>query len=374
MTPIRPPSLFTPVRIGGCALANRIVMAPMTRSRAGAGNVPSPLAAAYYAQRASAGLIITEATQVAPEGGYPDTPGIYNKAQAAGWRPATAAVHSMGGRIFLQLWHAGRVSHPFMHPEGAVPVGPSAIAPEGQLFTAKGMQRFATPRPLETREVPRIVEQFARGARLALEAGFDGVDLHAANGYLIDQFLRDGSNVRTDAYGGSAVNRARFLLEVVSAVGAVWGPARVGVRLSPLDPHNSMHDSNPLETFGYVADALAKTGVGYLHVVEPAPGHPMATSAGHRLLQILRAAFPGPLIVDGGRDRLSAEAALAAANADLVALATPFIANPDLVERLTRGLPLASPDRSTYYAGGERGYIDYPPYEARSASSLAAQA
>jgi N-ethylmaleimide reductase len=346
----------------------------MTRSRAGPGNVPSSLTVAYYAQRATAGLIITEATQVAPEGGYLGTPGTYNEAQAAAWCAVTEAVHAKGGRIFLQLWHAGRVSHYFMNSAGAVPVAPSPIAPDGQLFTARGMQRFATPRPLETREIPELVEQFVRAARYAMQAGFDGVDLHAANGYLIDQFLRDGSNVRSDRYGGSIVNRARFLLEVVGAVSAIWGPARVGVRLSPLDAHNSMHDSNPMETFGYVAGALSRLGVSYLHVVEPGLGHPKATSQGHQLLLDLRAAFPGLLIVDGGRDRLSAESALAAASADLVALATPFIANPDLVDRFARRLPLASPDPSTYYAGGERGYIDYPPFEARPTSRFAAKA
>jgi N-ethylmaleimide reductase len=349
-------------------------MAPMTRSRAEPGNIPGSLTVTYYAQRVSAGLIISEATQVAPEGGYPNTPGIYNAAQAVGWRAVTDAVHARGGRLFLQLWHAGRVSHPCLLPGDDAPVAPSAIAPAGQLFTAETMQRFTTPRPLETHEIGQIVEQFARGARLALQAGFDGVDLHAANGYLIDQFLRDGSNLRTDMYGGSIVNRARLLLEIVDAVSSVWGPARVGVRLSPLDAHNSMRDSNPMRTFGYVAEALGDRGISYLHVVEPGPGHPKATSAGHRLLQMLRVAFPGPLVVDGGRDRLSAEAALAAANADLVAMATPFIANPDLVERLAWGLPLALPDPATYYTGGAQGYIDYPPFTAQPASPLAAQA
>jgi N-ethylmaleimide reductase len=355
--------LFSPLRLGGVVLPNRIVMAPMTRSRASAEGVPGPLAATYYAQRASAGLIITEAAHVTPEGvGYPNTPGIHTDRQVAGWRNVTRAVHREGGRIFLQLWHVGRVSHPCMQPSSLAPVAPSAVAAEGQLFTAEGMQQFLTPRALEIGEIPRVVEQFARAARMARDAGFDGVDIHAANGYLIDQFLRDGSNHRTDGYGGSIANRARFLVQVTEAVIRVWGADCVGVRLSPLSPYNSMRDSNPMRTFTYVADALRHLGVGYLHVAEPGPGHPMATPAGCRLLAALRAAFPGCFVVDGGRDRGSAEAAVTAADADLVALATPFISNPDLVERLARGIPLTVADPKTFYEGGERGYTDYPTH------------
>ncbi|MEO7986683.1 MAG: alkene reductase [Gemmatimonadales bacterium] len=353
--------LFSPVRLGRLVLPNRIVMAPMTRSRASAGGVPGPLAATYYAQRASAGLIISEAAHVAPEGiGYPNTPGIHSDRQLAGWRGITRAVHAEGGRIFLQLWHVGRISHPCMQPGGALPVAPSSVAPDGQLFTAAGMQRFVTPRALEIDEIPVVVDQFARAARMARDAEFDGVDIHAANGYLLDQFLRDGSNLRTDGYGGSIANRARFLLEVTEAVSGVWGADRVGVRLSPLSQYNSMRDSNPTSTFSYVAGALRHLGIGYLHVAEPGPGHPMATSAGCRLLAGLRAAFPECFVVDGGRDRQSAEAAVTAADADLVALATPFISNPDLVERLAHGISLVPADPKTFYAGGERGYTDYP--------------
>jgi N-ethylmaleimide reductase len=368
----RAESLFSPVRLGGYLLPNRVVMAPMTRSRAGPGNVPNPLAATYYAQRATAGLIITEAAQVVPEGAScPGTPGIHESSQVTAWQAVTQAVHGEAGRIFLQLFHAGRVSHPCTQPGGALPVAPSALAPLGQLFTARGMQRFETPRALPAGEIRELVEQFARGSRLALDAGFDGVELHAANGYLIDQFLRDGSNRREDAYGGSVANRARFLLEVVEAVSAVCGAQGVGVRLSPLNPYNTMHDSDPRATSSYVTTALAQLRIGYLHMVEPGPGHPMASAAGCELLGTVRALFPGHLIVDGGRDRASAEAALAAANADLVALATPFIANPDLVLRFAEDLPLAPPDPATFYGGGERGYTDYPRFRARPAAPVA---
>ena len=342
-------------------------MAPMTRSRAGDDGVPSPLAATYYAQRASAGLIISEAAHVAPEGvGYPRTPGIHSDGQMAGWRNVARAVHGEGGRIFLQLWHVGRVSHPSMQPGRGLPLAPSAIAPEGQLFTSTGMQRFITPRQLGIDEIQRIVDQFAQAAQLAKDAGFDGIDLHAANGYLIDQFLRDGSNRRVDRYGGSVFNRARFLLEVVEAVAARWGADRVGVRVSPLSPYNSMFDSDPLATFSYVASTLSDLGIGYIHIAEPGPGHPHATAGGRRLVTGLRGAFPGTLIVDGGRDRTSAEAALSGVDADLVALATPFIANPDLVDRLARGIPLTAADPKTFYEGGEHGYTDYPTYASLS--------
>lgn len=353
--------LFTGVRLGRHVLPNRIVMAPMTRSRAGAGSVPSALAATYYAQRASAGLIITEAAHVAPEAvGYPGTPGIHNQLQMSGWRNVTRAVHAEGGRIFVQLWHVGRVSHPCMQPDGAQPVAPSAIAAEGELFTGQGLRQFVRPRALEVAEIPRIVDQFAHAAQLAHDAGFDGVDIHAANGYLIDQFLRDGSNHRSDGYGGSVQNRARFLLDVAAAVISIWGNESVGVRLSPLNPYNAMHDSDPPATFGHVTAALDRLGVGYLHLAEPGPGHPMASAAGLQLLRTLRALFRGCLVVDGGRDGVSAGEALDAAGADLVAFATPFISNPDLVERLAQGLPLASADPSTFYEGGPQGYTDYP--------------
>jgi N-ethylmaleimide reductase len=360
----RAESLFSPTRLGGYLLPNRIVMAPMTRSRAGGGNVPHPLAAIYYAQRATAGLIITEAAQIAPEGAScPGTPGIHEPSHVIAWKAVTKAVHAEGGRIFLQLFHAGRVSHPCTQPGGALPVAPSALAPLGQVFTARGMQRFETPRALTVSEIRGLVEQFARGSQLALDAGFDGVEIHAANGYLIDQFLRDGSNRRTDIYGSTIANRARFLLEIVEAVMSVWDSERVGVRLSPLNPYNSMHDSTPVETSSFITTALARMEIGYLHLAEPCPGHPMASAASTELLRRIRTLFRRPLIVDGGRDRTSAETALCAVRSDLVALATPFIANPDLVDRFFRNLPLAVPDRETFYGGGERGYTDYVPFQ-----------
>ena len=351
--------LLTPFQLGPFALRNRLVMAPMTRSRAIEGNVPAPSAVTYYRQRASAGLIVTEATQVAPEGvGYPNTPGIHTGAQVEGWRRVTEAVHEEGGTIFLQLWHVGRISHPSMQPGGIQPVAPSAIAAAGQLYTATGMQDFPTPRALETAEIPGVVRQFAEGARLAQEAGFDGVEIHGANGYLIDQFLRDGTNRRTDAYGGPVENRARFLLEVTEAVAGVWGADRVGVRLSPTGPFNDMRDSDPETTFGHAAEALGQYGLSYLHAVLPG-SHDPATRE-HAIARDLRERFRGPFILNGGFTQATGEAVLAANLADLVAYGVLYLANPDLPERFAEGAPLNSPDQQTFYGGGERGYIDYP--------------
>ena len=351
------PDLFTPIQLGALALPNRVVMAPMTRNRAGAGNLPGALAAEYYRQRASAGLIVTEATQVSPQGvGYPGTPGIHSDDQVTGWRRVTDAVHAAGGRIFLQLWHVGRISHPSLQPDGVLPVAPSAIAAKGDAFTASGPQPFVTPRALETAEIPGIVAQFENGARHALEAGFDGIEIHGANGYLVDQFLRDGTNRRTDRYGGSLENRARFLLEVAEAVAGVWGANRVGVRISPRSDFNDMHDSDPASTFGYAAQALAPLGLAYLHVVEPVgDAAPLAPA--------LKAAFGGPLMVNGAYTRPLAEAALARGEADLVSFGASFLANPDLPLRLARNAPLNAPDPTTFYGGDARGYTDYPALE-----------
>jgi N-ethylmaleimide reductase len=349
------PDLFTPIELGALVLPNRVVMAPMTRNRAGAGNVPGALAAKYYRQRASAGLIVTEATQVSPQGvGYPGTPGIHDDLQVAGWRRVTDAVHAAGGRIFLQLWHVGRISHPSLQPGGALPVAPSAIAARGEAFTASGPQPFVIPRALETAEIPGIVAQFEHGARHALAAGFDGVEIHGANGYLIDQFLRDGTNCRTDHYGGSLENRARFLLEVTEAVAGVWDAERVGVRLSPQSGFNDMRESDPAATFGYAAQTLAPLGLAYLHVVEPV-GADAAP-----LIADLKAAFGGPLMVNGGYTRPLAEAALARGEADLVSFGASFLANPDLPLRLAHNAPLNAPDPATFYGGDQRGYTDYP--------------
>jgi N-ethylmaleimide reductase len=346
--------VFLPYDVGGLALANRIVMAPMTRSRAVEGNVPNPIAATYYQQRASAGLIVTEATQVSPQGvGYIRTPGIHSAEQVAGWRKITDAVHGAGGRIFLQLWHVGRISHPDFHG-GALPVAPSAIAAQGTVFTAKGPQPMVAPRALETSEFPGIVAQFRAGAENAKKAGFDGVELHGANGYLLDQFTRDGTNQRTDAYGGSIENRARLPLKVVDAVVGVWGPARVGYRVSPNGAFNSMSDSDPVRTFSYLTDELNRRGIGYLHVVDP------VTDGNKRISPVLRRIFDATYIVNGGFDLAAANAAIARGEADLVAFGVPFIANPDLPERFKLGAPLNAGEQATFYAGEAKGYTDYP--------------
>lgn len=361
--------LLSPVKLGRYELPNRIVMAPLTRNRAGAGNVPTPLNAEYYAQRASAGLIITEASQVSPQGmGNPQTPGIYSKEQVEGWRLVTDAVHERGGRIFIQLWHVGRISHPSLQPDGTLPVAPSAIAPEGNAATYEGEQPFVTPRALETEEIPGIIEQYRQGAENALAAGFDGVEIHSANGYLLDQFLHNGSNQRTDQYGGSLENRARLLMEVTEAVTSVWGAARVGVRLSPSSTFNSMYDSNPEALFSYVANALDRFGLAYLHIVEPrVDGNVTLGRASGFPASYFRPIFHGTIITAGGYDRDSGNAVLAAGDADLVAYGRLFIANPDLPKRFALNAPLNTPDRSTFYGGNERGYTDYPAFELQTA-------
>ncbi|WP_456237072.1 alkene reductase [Belnapia mucosa] len=353
------PSLFDPVRLGALSLPNRIVMAPLTRSRAGHAGVQGPLNATYYAQRAGAGLIIAEATQISRQGqGYAFTPGIHDENQVAGWHTVTEAVHRARGRIVLQLWHVGRISHPSLQPEGALPVGPSAIKPEGQAFTETGFQPFVIPRALETAEIAGIVEDYRQAAHRAQQAGFDGVEIHGANGYLIDQFLRDGTNQRTDAYGGSIENRIRFLLEVTRAVTEVWGGDRVGLRLSPVSPANDMRDSNPQALFDHAVAGLAPFGLAYLHVVEGATGG--SRDAQGFDFAALRRSFRGPYLANNGYDQALAEAAIREGRADAVAFGRPFIANPDLVERFRTGAPLAEPDKTTFYGGDARGYTDYP--------------
>jgi N-ethylmaleimide reductase len=352
--------LFTPYRLDDLELKNRMVLSPMTRSRALDGNVPNPLAATYYAQRASAGLIITEATQVSRQGvGYIRTPGMHSPAQVAGWRKVTDAVHKAGGRIFAQLWHVGRVSHPDFHG-GALPVAPSALPVEGEAFTHNGKVKIVTPRALETHELPGIVAQFRAAAGNAKAAGFDGIELHGANGYLLDQFLRDGANRRTDAYGGSVANRAKFPLEVTDAVISVWGPERVGYKLSPHFAGYSMSDSNPVETFSHLVKELGRRKVGYIHIGEAIAG-PMAAPAGTvRVTPILRSIFGGAVMVNGGYDARSANAAIARGEADLVAFGVPFLANPDLPARYRINGQLNAADPATFYAGEDKGYIDYP--------------
>jgi N-ethylmaleimide reductase len=353
--------IFSPFELGPLQLPNRVVMAPMTRNRAGRGNVPGPLNTTYYAQRAGAGLIISEATQISPQGvGYPGTPGIHSPEQVAGWKGVADAVHAAGGRMFLQLWHVGRISHPSLQPDGALPVAPSAIAPEGQAMTIEGMKPFVTPHALETEEIAGIVEDYRRAARNARDAGFNGVELHGANGYLIDQFLRDRSNRRTDRYGGTALNRARFLIEVVEAIVGEWGAERVGVRLSPTNPFNDMADSNPATTFATAVAELNRFGLAYLHVVELAASDPVADGELPDI-RFFRKLWRGALMGNKGYDLARANAVIQAGWADLVSFAVLFLANPDLPVRFRRGGPFNSPDRKTFYGGSAAGYTDYPP-------------
>ncbi len=350
--------LFTPGRLGPYTLPHRVLMAPMTRNRARRDGVPSPSAVIYYAQRASAGMIVTETTTVSEQAvGYPRLPGIHTADQVAGWRPVVEAVHRFGCRLFLQLFHAGRVSHPSLQPGNVVPVAPSPIAPVGQTPTYQGTAPFVTPRSLALEELPTIVEQFRVAAHNALLAGFDGVEIHGANGYLLDQFLRDGSNQRTDAYGGSVANRMRLLLEVTEGVADVWGADRVGLRISPLNAFNTMFDSSPGQTFGQLVTELDRFNLAYLHVVE----EDGAPQSGPRFdIGSLRRLWNGPYIVNGNYDDSRATRAVAEGRADFVSFGKLFLANPDLPLRFARRAPLNVPDRGSFYGGDDRGYIDYP--------------
>lgn len=359
--------LFEPYRLGPLELSNRIVMAPLTRSRAGAGDVPGPMNAEYYAQRASAGLIISEATNISQQGkGYAFTPGIYTDAQVAGWKLVNDAVHAKGGKIFCQLWHVGRISHPSLQPDGQLPVAPSAIRPEGKAFTEHGFEPHPTPRALELDELPGIVAQYRHAAECAKRAGFDGVEIHAANGYLLDQFMRDKTNHRTDAYGGSIENRVRLVLEVTQAVVDVWGADRVGIRLSPISPANDCGDSHPEPVFTYAVEQLNRFGLVYLHVVEGATGGPREVEGGFDL-QKLHRLFDGAFMANNGYDLKLALDVRKDNLADLIAFGKPFIANPDLVERLKQGGPYNELDRHTLYGGDAHGYIDYPALDEAAA-------
>ncbi|GBQ48860.1 NADH:flavin oxidoreductase [Acidomonas methanolica] len=358
--------LFTPFRAGALVLDHRVVMAPLTRMRSETGDRAGVLMREYYTQRTSqGGLIISEATPVAREGyGYAGAPGIYDDAQIDGWRTVTDAVHAGGGKIVMQLWHVGRQSHHDLQPGGGAPVAPSAIQAEGHAYTPNGPAPFSMPRALELQEIPGVIEQFRQGAARAKEAGFDGVEIHGANGYLPDQFLQDGTNHRTDDYGGPIENRARFLLEVTQAATDIWGADRVGVRLSPSGTYGSMSDSDPQETFGYVAEKLDEMDIAYLHVVEPRiKGTELVAESDAVAARTLRRVFRGTLIAAGGFDGVSAEAIIRAGEADAVAFGRAFISNPDLPERLRRDLPLNPYDRSTFYGGGAHGYTDYPALE-----------
>lgn len=348
-------ALFTPWRLGPLQLRNRVVMAPMTRRRARPDGSPTPLMARYYAQRAGAGLIVAEATTVAPDAGaYPGSPGLHDDAHVAAWRAVTDAVHARQGRIFAQLWHAGRATHPDFLPPGALPVGPSAVAADARLRGRD--ESFPVPHALTRPEIDAIVARFGAAAARARAAGFDGVELHAGHGYLIDTFLRDVSNRRDDEYGGSPANRARLLLRVVAAASDAWAADRVGVQVTPTGRLHGMSDSAPGALFRHVAERLAPLGLAYLHVHEPIdlPGGALLTAS-------MRAVWPGTLMVNGGYTGRSGAAAVAEGAADLVSFGRPFIANPDLPERLRSGAPLAEPDPATFYGGDAAGYTDYPP-------------
>ncbi len=362
--------LFEPYELGPYQLPHRIIMAPLTRSRARQpGNVPAPLNACYYAQRASAALIISEATQVSMQGqGYAWTPGIHSREQVEGWQLVTDAVHEAGGWIFMQLWHVGRISHPSLQPDGMLPVAPSAIKPAGEAFIENELGEgelvpFVAPRALQIEEIPYLVRQYTRGARNAMAAGFDGVEVHAANGYLLDQFIQSSTNWRTDAYGGPVENRARLLLEVVTSMCEVWGAERVGVRLSSLETMNDIHDDDPEATFGYIAEKLSEFGLAYLHLVNPAlKALEQGVEPDHRTLRmvdLMREKYRGTLMIAGGFDQETAEAWLRQGKADLIAFGRKFLANPDLPERFWQNAPLNVDDRSTYYGGGTKGYTDY---------------
>ena len=352
-------NLFDPIKVGDIIWPNRIVMAPLTRCRASAGRVPNKLMAEYYAQRADAGLILSEATCVSPQGvGYPDTPGIWSDEQVAGWTNVTQAVHAAGGRIFLQLWHVGRISHPY-YLNGELPVAPSAIAPPGYVSLLRPQREFVTPRALETDEIAGIIESYRKAAENAKRAGFDGVEVHAANGYLLDQFLQDGTNQRKDAYGGSVENRARLLLEVTDAVISVWGANRVGVHLAPRGDMHAMVDSNPLQTFSYVAEQLGQRHIAFIFTRE--------SWGDNRISPALKKCFGGILIANEGFTLDTAQQVISSNEADAVAFGKDFISNPDLVKRLQMNVALNPYDMDTFYGYGlpdpKLGYMDYPNFK-----------
>lgn len=351
--------LFSVGQLGSITVKNRIAMAPLTRNRAGEGGVPHALNVTYYAQRATAGLIITEATPIsAMAHGYPNLPGIYTDQQIAGWLKVTDAVHKVGGKIVLQLWHVGRISHPNMLPDNATPVAPSAVKPAGQAFTPVGMIDYVEPRALDVTELPALVQDYVLAAKAAMAAGFDGVEIHAANGYLLDQFLRDGSNQRQDEYGGSIAHRIRLLLEVTKAVTGAIGADKVGMRLSPVNPFNDMNDSDPQTLFNALAQALNPFNLAYLHVVEG--GIHGGGEAAPFDFSAFRQLYQGKYMANLGYDKARGDAAIASGHADIVAYGVPYIANPDLVARFAQNAPLNEADSTTFYGGAEVGYTDYP--------------
>lgn len=357
-------TLFSPSQIGPYALSHRLVLAPLTRMRSGQNDIPNELMVEYYAQRASAGgLLIAEATPVSIRGnGYHGAPGIYADEQIAGWKKVVDAVHAKGGRIFLQLFHAGRQSHRDLQPGGDAPLAPSAVSFDGLAHTRSGWQPASAPREMSLDEIKLAIDEFHQGAQRALAAGFDGVEIHGANGYLVDQFIQDGSNHRSDAYGGSVANRVRFLLEVTQAAAAVFGANRVGVRLAPSGSFGGMSDSNPIATFSYAAEQLNALGLAYLHIIEPRVAGSQVVEEGAAPIasRALRKVFSGPIIAAGGFDAVTAAAALQDGDADLIAFGRDFIANPDLPHRVRHDLPLNAYNRDTFYGGDHRGYTDYP--------------
>jgi len=350
--------LFSPVKLGSIAMSNRMVMAPLTRNRSSMEGVPQDINVTYYEQRATAGLIITEATPISAMGhGYPLLPGIYTDAQVDGWKKVTDAVHAKGGKIGIQLWHVGRISHPTLL-NGATPVAPSPVKPAGKAFTFNGLVDYVEPRALDASELPGIVADYVQASKNAIKAGFDGVEIHSANGYLLDQFLRDGSNKRSDIYGGSIENRARFLMEVTKAVVDATGSDKVGLRLSPVNPFNDMKDSNPQAVFNYVTEQLNQFNLAYLHVVEGGiHGGGVADAFD---FDAMRKLCKSPYMANLSYDKVRGNAAIASGHADAVAYGVPFIANPDLVERFRQDAPLNEADSKSFYGGTEKGYTDYP--------------
>ena len=358
--------MFTPVSLGSIQLKNRLVMAPLTRMRAIAGDVPNPLAKTYYAQRASAGLIITEATQISPLGkGYPATPGIYSAEQTAAWKEIVESVHAKGGSIVAQLWHVGRISHSSLHPERGAPVAPSAIAPAGQTYGADWkLHDYETPTAMSKEDIAQLLKEFEMAAQNSKDAGFDGIEIHSANGYLLDQFLQDKTNQRTDEYGGSIENRLRLLGQVIETVSKVFSSNRVGVRLSPYGTFNDMGDSDPVALFTAVMERLNSYHLAYVHMIEPratsAGGGDQVNSDAPITSELFRAAYQGKFITAGGYDQAMGEKVLELGLADAVAYGRLYIANPDLVERFQKGADLNPYDRATFYGGNEVGYTDYP--------------
>ena len=369
-SPVTAP-LFTPWTVGPCALSHRVVMAPLTRMRAQTpANAPQPLNAEYYGQRTTTGgLIIAEASQVLPTGqGAPATPGIHSDAQVAGWRGITDSVHARGGLIFLQLWHVGRISHSSHQPGGALPIAPSAVAPAGKVTTASFTREpFQTPRALALSEIPGIVDGYAQAARNAMQAGFDGVEIHGANGYLLEQFLQSRTNLRTDAYGGTIANRARLTLEVTEAVVGVWGADRVGIRLSPFGIANDSGEAEPMPLYSHLIDALDRMGLAYLHLIEPRASGAGQGEVDHQnvpsAIELFRPRWRSRLIGAGNFKADTAADAIRKGHADAIAFGRLFISNPDLPERLRRNLPLTPYSRATFYGGGREGYVDYPRHE-----------